>query len=198
MTNNIKILILIKPYLIRKSLSELLIDEYFHVEVFNKSNDEDAFMSLIERESNCIIITESHYVKKIERYFQDLPNKILIIPVLESNRNKDLFIDYNTITIHDERKVVLDVVQRTINMLPSLNNTITSSRSLSEREKLILQLVAKGFSSKSIAEKLCISVQTVSSHRKNIQKKLCIKTVSGLTLYAVLNNYIKPEETNLS
>ena len=62
---------------------------------------------------------------------------------------------------------------------------------ISEREKNVLQLVAQGFTNKEIADKLFISLHTVITHRKNITKKLGIKTVSGLTVYAILNNIIE-------
>lgn len=57
---------------------------------------------------------------------------------------------------------------------------------LSEREKDVLALVAKGLSSKEIADKLNISLHTVNSHRKNIVKKTNIKSVAGLTMYAAI------------
>lgn len=61
---------------------------------------------------------------------------------------------------------------------------------LSSREKEILVCVAKGMLNKEIADKLCLSIYTVITHRKNITRKLGIKTVSGLTLYALLNGLI--------
>jgi DNA-binding CsgD family transcriptional regulator len=36
------------------------------------------------------------------------------------------------------------------------------------------------------------------THRKNITRKLGIKTVSGLTVYAILNQHIKMEEIQAS
>ena len=62
-----------------------------------------------------------------------------------------------------------------------------------------MQLVALGNSNKEIAEKLFISIHTVISHRKNITEKLGIKSISGLTVYAILNklidtNSIDPEQ----
>ena len=65
---------------------------------------------------------------------------------------------------------------------------------LSEREKTILRYVALGFTNKEIAEKLFISMHTVITHRKNITRKIGIKTVSGLTVYALLNHLIEMEE----
>ncbi len=65
---------------------------------------------------------------------------------------------------------------------------------LSTRETEVLKLVAKGFLNKQIADKLSISLHTVISHRKNITRKLGIKTVSGLTVYALLNGLITSKD----
>ena len=51
---------------------------------------------------------------------------------------------------------------------------------LSDREKEILMLVAKGMSSKEIASKLNISIETVSQHRKNMIKRINAKDSSSL------------------
>jgi DNA-binding NarL/FixJ family response regulator len=66
---------------------------------------------------------------------------------------------------------------------------------LSNREIEVLKLVALGFANKEIAEKLFISTHKVMSHRKNMTEKLGIKSISGLTVYAIINNYI--DTTNL-
>ena len=61
---------------------------------------------------------------------------------------------------------------------------------LSSREKEILVCVAKGMLNKEIADAYNISIYTVITHRKNITRKTGIKTVAGLTVYALLNNLI--------
>ena len=61
---------------------------------------------------------------------------------------------------------------------------------LTSRELEVLQLVACGLLNKQIADRLSISLHTVISHRKNITRKLQIKTVAGLTIYALLNGLI--------
>ena len=63
-------------------------------------------------------------------------------------------------------------------------------RELSDREKEILVSVAQGLLNKEIADKHHISINTVITHRKNITRKTGIKTVPGLTVYAILNNLI--------
>lgn len=72
----------------------------------------------------------------------------------------------------------------------------TASEELTAREKDVLKLVALGYSNKVIAEKLFISIHTVISHRKNITEKTGIKSISGLTVYAILNNLIDTDTIN--
>ena len=68
--------------------------------------------------------------------------------------------------------------------------------SLTLRELDVLKLLVKGFSNKEISDKLFISTHTVISHRKNITQKLNIKSVAGLTVYAILNQIISMEDVS--
>lgn len=61
---------------------------------------------------------------------------------------------------------------------------------LSERERDVLIHLVKGLSNKEIAETLNISIHTVNSHRRNIIEKTGIKSLSGLTIYAISMNII--------
>ncbi len=61
---------------------------------------------------------------------------------------------------------------------------------LTAREKEILICVAKGMLNKEIADLYSLSIYTVITHRKNITRKTGIKSVAGLTIYALLNNLI--------
>lgn len=61
---------------------------------------------------------------------------------------------------------------------------------LSSREIEVLSLVAQGCINKEIADRLNIGLTTVISHRKNIQDKLKMKSVSALTIYAVMHGYV--------
>ena len=70
----------------------------------------------------------------------------------------------------------------------------TEDVELSKREIDVLVAVAKGMMNKEIADQMNISIHTVISHRKNITRKTGIKSVSGLTVYALLNNLIDENE----
>ena len=61
---------------------------------------------------------------------------------------------------------------------------------LSAREIEVLKELANGLTIKEIADKLCISANTASSHRKNISSKLGIRSVSGLSVYAIMHGII--------
>ena len=69
----------------------------------------------------------------------------------------------------------------------------TTSHDLSAREIEVLVLITKGLINKEIADKLNISLTTIISHRKNITEKLGIKSVSGLTIYAVMHGYVEAD-----
>ena len=66
-----------------------------------------------------------------------------------------------------------------------------SSRGLlSDRETEVMALIVRGYINKEIADRLNIGLATVITHRKNIMEKLGIKSVSALTIYAVMNGYV--------
>lgn len=56
---------------------------------------------------------------------------------------------------------------------------------ISDREKEVLTLIAKGFSNKEMAERLMISVKTVETHKGNLMEKLQMKTRPELVEYAL-------------
>lgn len=68
--------------------------------------------------------------------------------------------------------------------------SLPEDSTLTAREKEILVCVASGMINKEIADALQISIHTVITHRKNISQKTGIKTVAGLTVYALLNNML--------
>jgi DNA-binding CsgD family transcriptional regulator len=65
---------------------------------------------------------------------------------------------------------------------------------LSLREIEVLTLIVKGQTNKEVADKLNVSLTTIISHRKNITEKLGIKSVSGLTIFAVTNGLVEPDD----
>jgi DNA-binding NarL/FixJ family response regulator len=61
---------------------------------------------------------------------------------------------------------------------------------LSDREREVLVLIASGNSNKEIASALGIGVRTIETHRERIMRKLEIRSVAGLTKFAIANGLV--------
>ena len=92
------------------------------------------------------------------------------------------------ISIYDSPVSIIKKLRKASESDQDLSHSDTEG--LSSREKEILVCVAKGMLNKEIADYYNISIYTVITHRKNITRKTGIKTVAGLTVYALLNNLI--------
>jgi DNA-binding NarL/FixJ family response regulator len=67
---------------------------------------------------------------------------------------------------------------------------VLNQKILTDREIEVMSLIVQGFINKEIADKLNIGLATVVTHRKNIMDKLGFKSVSALTIYAVMHGYV--------
>ena len=67
---------------------------------------------------------------------------------------------------------------------------VLQQKILTDREIEVMSLIVQGFINKEIADHLNIGLSTVVTHRKNIMDKLGMKSVSALTIYAVMHGYV--------
>jgi DNA-binding CsgD family transcriptional regulator len=126
-----------------------------------------------------------------------------------------IYMEHNAFFLPRKRKTIVlaaDSVQFQLSGVPVLNiyapedelvknilklhqhahhHSFPTKELLSAREIEVLVLITQGLINKEIAERLNISLTTVITHRKNITEKLGIKSVSGLTIYAVMNGYVE-------
>jgi DNA-binding NarL/FixJ family response regulator len=108
---------------------------------------------------------------------------------LKNEVKADAYINYL-----DDQDTILDLMQEIINKKNKNSIPNKNADTISSREKNILKHIALGLTNKEIADQLFISIHTVVTHRKNITQKLGIKSVSGLTVYAILHNLISMDE----
>lgn len=96
---------------------------------------------------------------------------------------------HDNIYINDSPNTISNRIQNAINSSNELESDL-KQEVLSDRETDVLKLLVEGNANKEIADKLNISTHTVITHRKNISQKTGIKSVSGLTIYAVIKKII--------
>lgn len=119
------------------------------------------------------------------------PN-LIIIALATSILDLTMLTHYSgVIEINDTRSKILSKMNE---FAQSETTKKADDVELSKREIDVLVAVAKGMMNKEIADQMNISIHTVISHRKNITRKTGIKSVSGLTVYALLNNLIDEKE----
>ena len=112
------------------------------------------------------------------------------IGVLLSIYNLQQDLDHHTCVEDDVLVPMVRMMESPGRRISHVHEDALEREALSDREKEILVSVAQGLLNKEIADKHCISINTVITHRKNITRKIGIKTVAGLTAYAILNNLI--------
>jgi len=64
---------------------------------------------------------------------------------------------------------------------------------LTARQREVLRLIAKGFTTKEIAQQLGLSVKTVDAHRTQLMRELDIHDIAGLVRYAIRIGLVSAE-----
>lgn len=128
------------------------------------------------------------------RHLAPALQQIPLIAVVYGLMDEETLKQYDShINVYDDPTLIVRKLRKSIDENHP-NPVHPEGYELSTREKEILVSVARGLTNKEIADRHHISVYTVISHRKNITRKTGIKTVSGLTIYALLNQMIDQEE----
>lgn len=132
--------------------------------------------------------------KSVRSYFDSYPQATLVAVVYGFIEPETLKQFHGSVLIYDDRHKIIRKLRQAVDERGAETEPAGEGYELTDREREILVSVAKGMTNKEIADVHHISVHTVISHRKNITRKTGIKTVSGLTVYALLNNLIDYSE----
>lgn len=192
--NPFKIIISLEQWLIRSSLLNLFHEYANELIIFEDNSLLDNYLKNNKNLANIIIILDYKDFQKYQKLLSKYITNYLVISIisdrdLNSNINNEFYI-----RINDTKDEIIETLLRAISELNN-NNSSRANNVLSSREIDIIRYIAKGMSSKQIADTLYISLNTVNTHRKNISTKIGIKTASGQTAYAILNNIISIEES---
>ena len=150
---------------------------------------------MLATDTNLIIINPLllgfHNKEFLSQLGKEHPN-VIVIALVTSYFDHTMLTPYNgVIEINDTRSKIISKMNE---FAKSDAVKKADDVELSKRETDVLVAVAKGMMNKEIADQMNISIHTVISHRKNITRKTGIKSVSGLTVYALLNNLIDENE----
>lgn len=142
----------------------------------------------------------AHYFVSTQVYFEHTTFFMERVPkciVLSVGANQPQLVGVPAIDItQNERHIVKSFMQMQRYGHKAETRSISAGHpmeqgDLSAREQEVLTLLVRGLINKEIADKLHISLTTVITHRKNITEKLGIKSLSGLTIYAVMHGMIE-------
>ncbi|HBL34203.1 MAG TPA: hypothetical protein DDZ96_10370 [Porphyromonadaceae bacterium] len=97
-------------------------------------------------------------------------------------------------SIYDSVQQILEEIEKIEERALSDNNIFPDDDNLTDREIDVLIKLVNGNSNKEIADTLNISIHTVTTHRKNIAVKTGIKSLSGLTIYAISKKIVSIED----
>lgn len=193
---NSTIIIADNSCIIRKGLRSIL-QNLENAEIIHLIDNKNEVCEIVNKNKPDILIINPDMLPKdcpdLKRDFLNR-NKLFLI-LLSDKKNLEAKLKADAYINHlDNQNTILDLMQeilirRNPNSAPDKNTDPISSR-----EKNILKHVALGLTNKEIADQLFISIHTVVTHRKNITQKLGIKSVSGLTVYAILHNLISMDE----
>jgi DNA-binding NarL/FixJ family response regulator len=168
-----------------EGLSTLLMKSghHYHVARLEDMNELD---SVIKRSNLQVVILNPVCVLNRIAEFSRMKNNhggILWVGLIYSYFESELLARFNdTFSISDPVKSLEEKINK---QLDHPHPKSGQQEHLSEREREVLIRLVKGLSNKEIADELNISIHTVGSHRKNIMEKTGIKSLSGLTIYAI-------------
>lgn len=94
-----------------------------------------------------------------------------------------------------EDKLLVPAVRRLEASMPSHDvkeedEIAEQSPDLTEREREVVGFIARGLSTKEIADRMCLSTHTITTYRRNISSKLNIHSAAALVIYAILHGIV--------
>lgn len=194
MIETIKRILIIEPSVIVAEGFRHIVDNLAEYTVTGILQDlgEDMETTLDDYDADLLVVDPAIFDTRTRSGGKDLIKNWINVPVIALITNAmdaSLISAYDgAIYLTDKSDEIKQKLSATMRANPS--DQRGDGEELSAREKEILVCVAKGLLNKEIADHFNISIYTVITHRKNITRKTGIKTVAGLTVYALLNNLI--------
>ncbi len=197
LTNN-NIIIVEPSQIISEGLAGILTKNSIRQQVFTTHTLEG--MELLYTKTKCsIVILNPSLIQSNAKAFNAIKSQfkdVRFVGLIYAYFEESLLAKFDAqIRISDSSEAIYSKISKLLSNDNKENNTTQDV--LSDREIDVLKLLASGLANKEIADKLNISIHTVITHRKNITQKTGIKSVSGLTIYAVVQKIISTNDISL-
>lgn len=114
--------------------------------------------------------------------------------ILKNTGKKELISAIETIhsgQSYFSEEVTETIMKSLVNQRTGTKKTASLAPKISRREKDVLELIMKEFTTQEIADTLFISLKTVESHRRSLLTKLNVRNTAGLVRVAIENQLIK-------
>ncbi|MDR2037025.1 MAG: LuxR C-terminal-related transcriptional regulator [Bacteroidales bacterium] len=172
-----------KSHIIREGIASLLRERDICQRIASLENMNDWKMAFKDSAPDLVIINPDLWNKnEVKRH---KTGNMITVGMVYQYCDRDAIAHFDDVIYITDTE---DVIVNKFRNLQQHHEKGTKDENLTAREKDVLILLLQGLSNKEVAERLVISTHTVIAHRKNIIDKTGIRSLSGLAVYALLNN----------
>lgn len=173
-----------------EGLSNLLLKDKSHFYIYRAGTLDELGIHCRKEEIDIAIINPVVIINVMNEFvkLKNSYDRINWVALIYSYFEKDVLSKFEDVI--DIGEPAERISKKLVQTYEKYNWQDSPQEALSERETEVLAELVKGFSNKEIAHRLHISIHTVISHRKNIVEKTGIKSLPGLTIYAISKKII--------
>ncbi len=196
MSKTKKVIVVSNAFLISAGIEDLVLElSGMLVDHIYNGSEKKLCDKILTRKPEFVVIDPESVPDILIPFINELSEEkdIKIIGLVSSTTNNNIISRFTySLNIQDNKFQLIEALQKIIGK--EEKEKPNNEQTISKRETEILQQLALGLTNQEIADKLFLSIHTVMTHRKKITRKLGIKTVSGLTVYALMNKLVDIRE----
>ena len=200
MSKTKKVIVVSNAFLLSSGIENLTLElRSMLVDHVYNGSEKNLYEKLISNKPEFIIIDPESVSEILIPLLRKLNEEkdIKVIGLVSSNTNDNINSRFKfTLNTQDNKYKLIEALQQIVGK--DDDDKTDNEQLISKREIEILRNLTLGLTNQEIADKLFLSVHTVMTLRKKITRKLGIKSLSGLTVYALMNNLVDIREVERS
>lgn len=193
MADRLTVIVVESSYLIQVGI-DLLVQEMPQLVIIETFDGSEKNLSdkIQSKKPDVVLINPNILKEKLIPLINKLnKNSICLVGLIDDNTPINYCSPFKyCLNITNDKYELLEILKKIAGNRKTEQDSKLKISEVSDREITILKQVVFGLTNQEIADKLFLSIHTITTHRKNITRKLGIKTVSGLTVYALMNKIV--------